>query len=156
MNKILKNKLSAIAVLTLVAVSIFSTVKVDAKTVLENTNPSIIEMVNEKETLDGGLLIENKVASSSTSNIQGGGSLSKAEDYMNDKLGDVVKFLQSFIKPFTYITFILSAISIVVGMIMGSKHKFAGLLGMAFSIIVYMCVSFGPEIVEYFAAWLAM
>lgn len=156
MNKILKNKLGAMAVLTLAAISIFSTIKVDATTVLENTNPSIIEMVNEKETSGGGLITEAKITSGSTSKIQGGGSLSKAEDYMNDKLGDVVKFLQSFIKPFTYITFILSAISIVVGMIMGSKHKFAGLLGMAFSILVYMFVSFGPEIVEYFAAWLAM
>lgn len=153
MNNISKRKTNVIAVLTVLVVSMFFTTNAKAETILESVNPGIIALSESED-----LLNKNKEMQSSfsTSNVQGGGSLVKAENYMNRKLGDVVNLLQSFIKPFTYITFILSAISIVVGMLMGSKHKFAGILGMAFSILVYMCVSFGPEIVEYCAAWLSM
>lgn len=156
MNKILNKKLSMVTMLVVITVSAFFTINVDAKTILENANLSTINMVEEKESLSSNSVENNTIISNATLNTQGSGSLYKAENYMNEKLGDVVKFLQSFIKPFTYIAFILSAISIIIGMIAGSKHKFAGIIGMALSILVYMCVSFGPEIVEYFAAWLAM
>ena len=154
MNKVLK--LGAVVALIIAATSIVITTKVDAATILENSKPNMISSIESSEIKTGGLIPETKIASNSVSKVEGAGSLSKAEDYMNSKLGDVVGLLQSFIKPFTYITFILSAISIVIGIISGSKHKFAGILGMAFSILVYMCVSYGPEIVEYFAAWLSI
>ena len=154
MNKILDKKLNIVIVLTSLAISALFASNVNAETVLENASPSIIESV-QKSDKSGGLIDKN-ISSGGVSVVQGSGSLSKAENYMNDKLGDVVHFLQSFIKPFTYIAFILSAISIVIGIITGSKSKFAGLIVMAFSIVVYMCVVFGPELVEYFAAWLSI
>lgn len=154
MNKILNNKLKVAVALIIATVSIFSTVSVDAQTILETVNPTVIDATKETKAANGSL-IPDKI-NDNTSSFQGSGTLSKAEDYMNDKLGDVVGFLQSFIKPAAYVGFIFSAITILVGVVAGSKHKFAGLLGMVFSILVYVCVSFGPEIVEYFAAWLSM
>lgn len=148
MNKIMKissKMLITFSMLVMLTVSSISTAQ--ATTILEGANPSLIEAGMENKN---GVSITNK------NTIQGGGTLSKAENYVDSKLGDVVSFFQSCIKPFTYVMFIISAISILVGIVTGSKHKFAGLLGMAFSILVYVAVTFAPQIVDYFSAWLAI
>ena len=148
MNKIMKISSKALIVfsmLLMVTVSSISTVQ--ATTVLEGANPSLIE---------AGMENRNNITSGNKNTIQGGGTLNKAEDYVDSKLGDVVGFLQSFVRPFTYVMFIISAITILIGIVAGSKHKFAGLLGMAFSILVYVSVTFAPQIVDYFSAWLAI
>lgn len=98
----------------------------------------------------------NRSIISKNNTIQGGGSLDKAEDYVETKLFDVVGFLQSFIKPLTYVTFIISTIMVLFGVVTDSKSKFKGFLGMAFSIFVYVSVVFAPEIVEYFSSWLSI
>jgi hypothetical protein len=128
------------------------TTEVNAATVLENNNPSLIESSVKHGSADDSLTTNKPTIGEST--IEGAGTLSAAEDYMDDKLTDIVNFLQSFVRPFVYITFILSAMSIIIGIITGSKHKFAGIIGMAFSIFVYILVVFAPEIVEYLGAWL--
>lgn len=148
MNKIMKISSKALIVFSmLLMVTVSSIGTVQATTVLEGTNPSLIE---------AGMENRNNITSSNKNTIQGGGTLNKAEDYVDSKLGDVVGFLQTFIKPFTYVMFIISAITILIGIVAGSKHKFAGLLGMAFSILVYVSVIFAPQIVDYFGAWLAI
>ena len=115
---------------------------------IKNESPLLI---NESTNTDNS----SRVLPSNTP--QGDGSLKKAEEYVEDKLFDVVGFFQSFIKPLTYVTFILSAIGILVGIIFDSgRSKMGGLLGMIFSIIVYVSVVFAPQIVEYFGAWLSM
>lgn len=88
--------------------------------------------------------------------IEGDGSLDKAERYVENKLFDIVGFLQSFVKPLTYVTFIVSTIMMLFGVVTESRSKFSGFLGMAFSIFVYVTVVFAPQIVEYFSSWLAM
>lgn len=148
MNKIMENlSKNIIAVLVSLVIAIMATNTAQATTILESTNPSLIEV---DSTNKGTSIIENR------NTIQGGGTLTKAENYVDNKLNDVVGFFQSIIKPFTYVTFILSAIAILIGIVTGSKHKFAGLLGMAFSILVYVGVIYAPQIVDYFSTWLAV
>lgn len=135
-------------------VGAFLIIALGSNSVYANTNiisgesPSLI---SNKATEKSSIQVQN-----GNSLIQGGQTLEKAENYANDKLGDIVHFLQSFIRPFTYVMFILSAIMIVIGVVSGSKHRFAGLIGMAVSIAVYVIVSFAPQIVEYFGSWLVM
>lgn len=131
----------------LINVTLFSCLEVNAATVLESKNPSLIESATENK---------NITINDDDNTIKGGGTLEKAEDYVDSKLNDVVGFLQSFVKPFAYASFIISAIAILIGVVTNSKHKFAGLLGMAFSILIYVAITFAPQIVEYFAAWLAI
>jgi hypothetical protein len=132
-------------------------IEVNAATVLENNNPSLIESSLKHGDTNTGSNTGNTESNKPTigdTTIEGAGTLTQAENYVDDKLTDIVNFLQSFVRPFVYITFILSAMSIIIGIIVGSKHKFAGIIGMAFSVIVYIIVVFAPEIVEYLGAWL--
>lgn len=152
MKKILKNlSKNTVALLAIVAIMGVSSVPTEATTILEGTSPSLIEagVGNGNAKIDNGIANNNSI-------IQGGGTLSKAESYVDDKLGDVVGFFQSAIKPFTYVMFIISAIFILLGIVTGSKNKFYGLLGMAFSVIVYVAVMYAPQLVDYFSAWLSV
>lgn len=117
------------------------------------SNSSIIK--NESPVLITESNTNNSIISKNNT-VQGGGSLDKAEGYVEDKLFDVVEFFQSFIKPLTYVTFILSTIMVLFGVVTDSKSKFKGFLGMAFSIFVYVSVVFAPQIVEYFSSWLSV
>lgn len=113
--------------------------------IIKNESPILINETNN----NSGNIIGNQGGSSS-------GSLSKAEEYVETKLFDVVGFFQSFIKPLTYLTFIISVIMVLFGVITDSRSKFAGFMGMAFSVFVYVAVVFAPQIVDYFGAWLSM
>lgn len=115
--------------------------------IIKNESPVLITEPNT--TTSNGIISKNNT-------IQSGGSLDKAEDYVENKLFDVVGFLQSFIKPLTYVTFIISTIMVLFGVVTDSKSKFKGFLGMAFSIFVYVSVVFAPQIVEYFSSWLSV
>lgn len=117
------------------------------------SNSSIIK--NESPTLIEGSASSRGIISQQNT-AQSGGSLDKAENYVETKLFDVVGFFQSFIKPLTYVTFIISTIMVLFGVVTDSKSKFKGLLGMAFSIFVYVSVVFAPQIVEYFSSWLSI
>lgn len=117
------------------------------------TNSSIIQ--NESPVLIGDSNSSNGIIPNQVNSV-GGDGLSKAEDYVERKLFDVVGFCQSFIKPLTYVTFIVSTIMLLFGVVTASKSKFKGLLGMAFSIFVYVLVVFAPQIVEYFSSWLSV
>lgn len=122
-----------------------------------NANNSLINKTNE---VQGGGSIPDSNTNISLNDrnnvIQGGGSLAKAEGYVENKLFDVVGFFQSIIKSLCYLTFIISTIMILFGVVTDSKSKFKGFLGMAFSIFVYVTVVFAPQIVEYFSSWLAV
>lgn len=119
------------------------------------SNSSIIE--NESPVLINDLDINtNSEIITKNNTIQSGGSLDKAEHYVENKLFDVVGFLQSFIKPLTYVTFIISTIMVLFGVVTDSKSKFKGFLGMAFSIFVYISVVFAPQIVDYLSSWLSV
>ena len=158
MNKIMKNLSKKVAVvLSSLIIAFMATNTVQATNILNTTSPSLIETSNGLDIKSNSIISggANSVVGSKNNSIQGTGSLEKAENYVDDKLGDVVGFFQSTIKPFTYIMFIISAISILVGIVTGSKHKFAGLLGMAFSILVYVGVMYAPQIVDYFSIWLS-
>lgn len=119
--------------------------------IIENESPILINEINSNEISENPINVTSR-----ESIIKSGGNLDKAEKYVESKLFDVVGFLQSFVKPLTYVTFIVSTIAMLFGVITDSKSKFKGLLGMAFSIFVYVSVVFAPQIVDYFSSWLAM
>lgn len=143
------NKIKKIISIAIVAILIGGNVSYASNSsVIQNESPIIIsESTNESSS--NSIIPKNNI-------IQGGGSLDKAEKYVETKLFDVVGFLQSFIKPLTYVTFIISTILVLFGVITDSKSKFKGFLGMAFSVFVYVSVVFAPQIVDYFSSWLAM
>ena len=95
--------------------------------VVENNYPSLIteNMKNTKnesnniETNGGGINedFNNTQITPST------GSLDKAEKYVSSKLYDIIGLFQGLIKPFVYLTFIISAIMIIFGVLFGSKKK---------------------------------
>lgn len=115
--------------------------------IIENQSPVLINEANDNT--GGSRVLPNT--------IQGDGSLKKAEDYVERKLFDVVGFFQSFIKPLTYVTFIISAITILFGVVSNSRKGLTlGILGMIVSVVIYVSVVFAPQIVEYFGAWLSM
>lgn len=154
MNKILSKLKYMIPAVLIFSTINFGGVEASNSSILQNEAPNIIEQTNKIENMANnpnlGLSPNQHIAPS------GDGSLSKAEDYVGKKLFDVVGFCQSFIKPLTYVTFIISTIALLFGVVTGSKSKFKGLLGMAFSIFVYVAVVFAPQIVEYFSAWLSV
>lgn len=147
MNKKSKNR--ALLLSALIGVLIGSNTSYANNTaIIQNESPVLI---NEADMATR----ENRVMANTT--IQGDGSLKKAEEYVERKLFDVVGFFQSFIKPLTYVTFIISAMTILFGVITNSKKGLTlGILGMAVSIIIYVAVIFAPQIVEYLGAWLSV
>ena len=145
MNKII-NKIKLFLPIVMVSLLIGgNTVYASNSSIIKNESPALIE----GSTSNRGIISQQNT-------VQSGGSLDKAEDYVETKLFDVVGFFQSFIKPLTYVTFIISTIMLLFGVVTDSKSKFKGLLGMAFSIFVYVAVVFAPQIVEYFSSWLSM
>lgn len=145
MNTII-NKIKNILLIAMVAIFVNTVVSCASNSsIIKNESPVLITESNSNE----GTILRNNT-------IQGGGSLDKAEVYVESKLFDVVGFLQSFIKPLTYVTFIISTIMVLFGVVTDSRSKFRGFLGMAFSIFVYVSVVFAPQIVEYFSSWLSM
>ena len=146
MKKNLKNKILLIC--SLVGLFVGVDTSYANNIVLQYDEPLLINGANSNTE-------DSRVLPNTT--IQGDGSLDKAEDYVERKLFDIVGFFQSLIKPLTYVTFIISAIAILFGVITNSKKGLAvGILGMVVSIGVYVAVVFAPQIVEYFGAWLAM
>lgn len=147
MNKKSKNRALLLSVLIGVLIG-SNTSYANNTSIIQNESPVLI---NEADMATR----ENRVMANTT--IQGDGSLKKAEEYVERKLFDVVGFFQSFIKPLTYVTFIISAMTILFGVITSSKKGLTlGILGMAVSIIIYVAVIFAPQIVEYLGAWLSV
>ena len=145
--KMIMNKMKKILPIALIGILLNSGVSYASNSsIIKNESPVLITESNRN--MNNGIIPKNNT-------IQSGGSLDKAEDYVENKLFDVVGFLQSFIKPLTYVTFIISTIMVLFGVVTDSKSKFKGFLGMAFSIFVYVSVVFAPQIVEYFSSWLS-
>lgn len=148
--KMIINKIKRVLPIALIGILLSSSVSYASNSsIIKNESPVLITESNIDTNTNNGIISKNNT-------IQGGGSLDKAEDYVESKLFDVVGFLQSFIKPLTYVTFIISTIMVLFGVITDSKSKFKGFLGMAFSIFVYVSVVFAPQIVEYFSSWLSV
>lgn len=146
--KMIMNKIKRILPIALISIFLNSGVSyANNSSIIKNESPVLITESNVNT--NNGIISKNNT-------IQSGGSLDKAEDYVESKLFDVVGFLQSFIKPLTYVTFIISTIMVLFGVITDSRSKFKGFLGMAFSIFVYVSVVFAPQIVEYFSSWLSV
>lgn len=144
----MKNKNKILLISALIGVLVGgNTSQANNSSIIQNQSPVLINEMNGNT--EGSRVLPNT--------IQGDGSLEKAEDYVERKLFDVVGFFQSFIKPLTYVTFIISAITILFGVVSNSKKGLAlGILGMIVSVVIYVSVVFAPQIVEYFGAWLAV
>lgn len=133
--------------------------------VITNEPPQLImeefesKTVSNNDSLNKSTLTINNNESLNNTNTNGVGTsgegLDKAEKYVSTKMLDVVSFLQAIIKPFIYITFMISAIMIILGIVGGSKSKFKGLLGMAFSVLVYIAVAQAPQIIDFLSLWLS-
>lgn len=79
-------------------------------------------------------------------------------DEINDKVHkktyEVIKLLQTFGGPFTIICFILSLIILAIGIVLGSRNKGIGILGIILCIISYIGIQNANLIVIYISKWI--
>lgn len=71
------------------------------------------------------------------------------------RMFEVISLLQTFVKPFAIIMFIISAINVVVGIVFNTKKHALGYLGLIFSVFMYVGVIYAPNLVGFFANWLS-
>lgn len=71
------------------------------------------------------------------------------------RMFELVSLLQTFIKPFAIIMFIISAINVVVGIVFNTKKHALGYLGLIFSVFMYVGVIYAPNLVGFFVNWLS-
>lgn len=157
----MKNKLIKLFLPIIVAGTVLvPTASVYAGNIITNEPPQLItegasKAVSNNDTLNSGIATNNDLPNTDSNDVVASGEgLEKAERYVSNKMLDVVFFLQAIIKPFIYITFIISSITMILGILGGSKSKFKGLLGMAFSVLVYIVVAQSPQIIDFLSLWM--
>lgn len=81
-------------------------------------------------------------------------SLEDLEAKTEAKMFSLVALLQTIGKPFFIICFIISTVFTIIGLF-GKAGVWKGVLGMFISGILYACVMYAPEIVQWIQIWAA-
>lgn len=79
-------------------------------------------------------------------------SIDELTDRAERKMFSVVTLLQKIGKPFFIVCFLISTVFLIVGLL-GRAGAWKGLLGMLASGLLYACVMYAPEIVEWIQLW---
>ena len=79
-------------------------------------------------------------------------SIEDLTDRAERKMFSVVTLLQKIGKPFFIVCFLISTVFLIVGLL-GRAGAWKGLLGMLASGLLYACVMYAPEIVEWIQLW---
>ena len=143
--RILNMRKCAMIILTMIAIMLLSFIPVSATSV----NTSVVDTTKAGSTL-GQTDLSNSdnpagIPSASIDDLQ-----SKAET----KMFSIVTLLQTIGKPFFIICFIISTIFTIVGLF-GRAGVWKGVIGMFISGILYACVMYAPEIVQWIQIWAA-
>lgn len=78
-----------------------------------------------------------------------------ANNWAKRKGGDIVGVLTTVAEPLSVIIFIASAIMLAVGALAKGDWFKRGLFGMAIAIVMWTCVAFAPELIQFFSEWLS-
>ena len=81
-------------------------------------------------------------------------SIEEVETKIESKMFSIVGLLQKIGKPFFIICFIISTIVMFIGLF-ARTGVWKGFIGMILSGILYACVMYAPEIVEWIQVWFA-
>ena len=81
-------------------------------------------------------------------------SIEDLEAKTEAKMFSLVSLLQTIGKPFFIICFIISTVFTIIGLF-GKAGVWKGVLGMFISGILYACVMYAPEIVQWIQIWAA-
>lgn len=79
-------------------------------------------------------------------------SIDDLTDRAERKMFSVVTLLQKIGKPFFIVCFLISTVFLIVGLL-GRAGAWKGLLGMLASGLLYACVMYAPQIVEWIQLW---
>ena len=130
--------------LAMITIMFLSLIPVSATSV--NTN--VVDTTKSGSTLGKTNLNSNNPAGLPNASIDD--LQSKAES----KMFSVVTLLQTIGKPFFIVCFIIAAVITIVGLF-GRAGVWKGVIGMFVSGILYACVMYAPEIVQWIQIWAA-
>lgn len=133
----------AMTLVAMFAVLYIAMIPVSASSV----DTSVVETTKAGSTL-GDTDLDN------TSNPAGipSASIDDITDRAERKMFSVVTLLQKIGKPFFICCFLISTVFLIVGLL-GRAGAWKGLLGMLASGLLYACVMYAPEIVEWIQLW---
>ena len=146
--KTLNMKKSAIVFLTMISVLFLSVMPVFATSV-DTT------VVNTTNTTTTG----PELGATDLNNTQNPAGLPTAsiedlQDKAESKMFSIVSLLQTIGKPFFIVCFIISTVFTIIGLF-GRAGVWKGVIGMFLSGILYACVMYAPEIVQWIQIWAA-
>ena len=142
----LNTKKIALLLLTMFVLSIMLIVPTSATSVSTNT----VSRVNTDGSKLGATDISN------TSNPAGlpSASIEDLQTKMENKMFNIVTLLQTIGKPFFIVCFLVSLVYTILGWF-GRGGVWKGVIGMFLSGILYGCVMYAPEIVQFIQIWFA-
>lgn len=143
--RILNMRKCAMIILTMIAIILLSFIPVSATSV----NTSVVDTTKAGATL-GQTDLNNSDNPAGIPNASIDDLQSKAET----KMFSIVTLLQTIGKPFFIICFIISTVFTIVGLF-GRAGVWKGVIGMFISGILYACVMYAPEIVQWIQIWAA-
>ena len=143
--RILNMRKCAMIILTMIAIMLLSFIPVSATSV----NTSVVDTTKAGATL-------GKTDLNSSDNPAGipNASIDDLQSKAETKMFSIVTLLQTVGKPFFIICFIISTIFTIVGLF-GRAGVWKGVIGMFISGILYACVMYAPEIVQWIQIWAA-
>lgn len=149
--KTLNMKKIAIFMLVVMTLLFTSTITAFATTV----DTTIVEEANS-ETTDNSSALGTTKADMESDNPAGlpEASVEDLQEKAESKMFSIVTLLQTIGKPFFIICFIIATIVTIVGLF-GKGGVWKGVIGMFLSGILYTCVMYAPEIVEWIQIWAA-
>lgn len=135
----------AIVMLTMIAIMFLSLIPVSATSV----DTTVIDTTKAGSQL-------NETNLNDTSNPAGipNASIEELQSRTEAKMFSLVTLLQTIGKPFFIICFIISTVFTIIGLF-GKAGVWKGVIGMFISGILYACVMYAPEIVQWIQIWAA-
>lgn len=143
--KTLNVKSIAIMLLTLIVFSFLSMIPVSATSV----DTTVVDT-----TVQGSTMGDTDVSNSDNPAGLPNASIEDLQQKAESKMFSIVSLLQTVGKPFFIICFIISLVFVIIGLF-GRAGVWKGVIGMFLSGILYACVMYAPEIVEWIQIWAA-
>lgn len=135
----------AIVMLTMIAVMFLSLIPASATSV----DTTVVDT-----TTAGAQLGDTDLNNSNNPAGIPSASIEDLQDRTEAKMFSLVTLLQTIGKPFFIICFIISTVFTIVGLF-GRAGVWKGVIGMFISGILYACVMYAPEIVQWIQIWAA-
>lgn len=146
--KMLNIKKTAIAILAMFALMFLSVIPAFASDASASVATNVVD-----QTKQGAAMGETNL-NAEDGNVAGlpTASLDDIQSKAESKMFSLVTLLQTIGKPFFVVCFIISTVITIVGLF-GRAGVWKGVIGMFVSGILYACVMYAPEIVQWIQIW---